>query len=97
MTRSPTCKLRIKHCKIEKKGKNGDSENMFETTDLVADNIRNTIIKQGPLFMSSRSQLIWVCLMECLYYIGCIHKVFGWFPTCCIRGIVEAFPLDEVQ
>ena len=44
-----------------------------------------------------RSGLVWVHLMESLDQVGCIGKMFGWFPTCCVGGVVEALPLDQVE
>ena len=41
--------------------------------------------------------LIWISLMECLDYIGCIHKIFRQFPTHGIGGIVKPFPLNKVK
>jgi len=32
-----------------------------------------------------------------LDHIGFIFKVFRWFPTHCVRGIVKSFPLNKVQ
>jgi len=62
----------------------------------VGENIRKTI-RQGPLFMDSRSWLVWIGLMECLDNIGCVHKVFRRFPTHGIGGVVKAPPLDQVK
>jgi len=47
--------------------------------------------------MDSRSWLVWIGLMECLDHIGCVRKVFRWFPTRGIGGVVEAPPLDQVK
>src|SRR5882724_5861865 len=47
--------------------------------------------------MNSGSRLIWIGMMECLDHVRCIREVFGWFPTCCVRGIVKPFPLHEIQ
>jgi len=47
--------------------------------------------------MNLGGQLIWISLVECLDYIGCIRKVFRWFPTCCIGGVVKSFPLNQVK
>ena len=46
--------------------------------------------------MNLGGQLIWISLVECLDYIRCIHKVFGWFPTCGIR-CVKPLPFDKVE
>jgi len=46
----------------------------------VGENIRKTI-RQGPLFMDSRSWLVWIGLMECLDNIGCVREVFRRFPN----------------
>jgi len=53
--------------------------------------------KQCPLLMNLGGRLIWIILMECLDHVGCIGKVFRWFPACGIRGVVEPFPLDEIE
>ena len=42
-------------------------------------------------------QLVWVILVECLDYIGCIHQVFRGFPTHCIWDIVKPFPFSEIK
>src|SRR5882724_5446402 len=41
--------------------------------------------------------LIWVSLVECLDYIGCIGKVFRWLPTHHIGSVVKSFPLHKIQ
>jgi len=64
--------------------------------DLVADNMRNTNINQGPLFMNSGAVYLGMLWNVCTTS-GCIGEVFGGLPTRCIRGVVEAFPLDRVQ
>src|SRR5467141_3923527 len=38
-----------------------------------------------------------MCLMKSLDHGGRVGKVFGWFPACCIWGIVKPFPLDQVE
>src|SRR5882672_7339224 len=38
-----------------------------------------------------------MCLMKSLDQGGRVGKVFGWFPACCIRGIVEPFPFNQVE
>jgi len=60
------------------------------------DNIRKCI-KQCPLPMNLGGRLIWISLVECLDHIWCINEVFGWFPTCGIRGVVKPSPFDEVE
>ena len=47
--------------------------------------------------MSLGGWLIWISLVECLDHIRCIHKVFGWFPTQCVRGVVKPFPFNKVE
>jgi len=47
------------------------------------------------VLMKLGGQLIWMSLVECLEYIGCICEVFRWFTTCCVGGIVKSFPLDQ--
>ena len=38
-----------------------------------------------------------MCLVKILDQGGHVGKVFGWFPACCIRGIVKPFPFDQVE
>src|SRR5882724_7450929 len=95
MKQSPTCKPRVKNCKI-KDEKIVTLKTYFKWNGSVGNDIRKNI-KQGPLLLNSGSWLIWVSLMECLDHIGCIRKVFWWFPTHCIWGVVKSFPLDKVQ
>ena len=47
--------------------------------------------------MNLGGQLSWVSLVERMDHVGCIHKVFGWFPTRGIRGVVESFPFDQIE
>src|SRR5882724_11343187 len=79
MEQSPTCRLRVKNCKI-KDEKNSNSENIFEKDGSVGENIRK-IIRQGPLLMDSGSRLVWIGLVECLDNVRCVHKVFRQFPN----------------
>ena len=79
MEQSPTCRWRVKNCKI-KDEKNSNSENIIDKDGSVGENIRKSI-RQGPLLMGSRIQLVRIGLMECLDNIGCICKVFRWFPN----------------
>src|SRR5882724_4604891 len=95
MEQSPTCRWRVKNCKI-KDEKNSNSEKIIDKDGSVGENIRKSI-KQGPLLMGSGSWLVWIGLMECLDNVGCVRKVFRQFPTRGIRGVVEAFPLDQVK
>jgi len=62
----------------------------------MCDNIRKQM-NHGPLSMNLGGQLIWISMIECLDYIGCVHNVFGQFPTFGIGGIVKPFPLNKVK
>ena len=53
--------------------------------------------KQWPLSMNLGGQFIWISLVECFDHVRCIHKVFRWFPTHCIWGVVKSFQFDEVE
>jgi len=41
--------------------------------------------------------LIWISLVECPDYFGCIHKVFGWFPTHGVGCVLKSLPFDKVE
>jgi len=47
--------------------------------------------------MNLGGQLIWISLVEQMDDIGCVGKMFRWFPTCGIQGIVKPFPLDKAM
>src|SRR5882724_3003490 len=54
-------------------------------------------MKLGNPLMNLGGRLSWVSLVECMDCVGCLHKVFGWFPTRGIRGVVEYFPFDQIE
>ena len=96
MEQSPTCRWGVKNCKI-KDGKEIVTLKTYVTRMAQWAKIFKKSTKQGPLLMGSGSRLVWIGLMECLDNVGCVHKVFGRFPTHGIGSVVEPFPLDQVK
>jgi len=47
--------------------------------------------------MNLGGQLICISLVKLLDHIWCINEVFGWFPTCGVRGVVKPSPFNKVE
>ena len=69
---------------------------MFKQKDCLAQDSAKKM-KHCSLQKNLGGRLIWICLMECLDYVGCIGEVFRWFPACGIGGVVKPLPFDEIQ
>jgi len=63
---------------------------------LACDDVREHV-KHFPLPVNLGERLIWISLMECLDQVGCMCKVFRWFPAHFIRGVVKSLPLDKLE
>jgi len=82
-------------CKI-KESSNPKKLSRQKNNYSVCKNIRKHIEQWSPT-RDLGGWLLWISLVECMDNVGCIHQVFGQFPTCGIRGIVKPFPLNEVK